>query len=367
MKLVQTTIWAFSLAINSICSAAMFQGLGSLPGTTPNSTATAISGDGSTVVGRSNGLAFRWTANTGIADFGMFSNASAVSEDGSFIVATSSDPNTPGEIFRWSASSTDSVFTSEDALSFGVPFASSISADGSVIVGVGDEAQQKNPWVWTANTGTIGLPLAVAFRGAATSISADGRVVAGSVSLVFSSSDIVIWIDSDGDGVFSNEIFLDPNASSQTSDGNATAISADGTTVVGSARSDTVFEPFRWTAQTGIVSLAVPAVVSTQSAIDVSGDGSIILGNFFIWDELHGGRLLENYLVDELGLGDAIEGWASIRAAGISDDGLTIFGNGINPQGLSEAWVVTVPEPATLSVLMVGILSLSYGRRRSGV
>jgi hypothetical protein len=47
-------------------------------------------------------------------------------------------------------------------------------------------------------------------------------------------------------------------------------------------------------------------------------------------------------LVDEFGLD--LTGWTLTSAAGISDDGLTIMGNGVNPDGKSEAWIAVLPS-----------------------
>ena len=47
----------------------------------------------------------------------------------------------------------------------------------------------------------------------------------------------------------------------------------------------------------------------------------------------------------------------------ISADGMTIVGSGTNPDGLREAWVATIPEPATLSLLMLGCLTLLTRKR----
>ena len=39
-------------------------------------------------------------------------------------------------------------------------------------------------------------------------------------------------------------------------------------------------------------------------------------------------------------------GWSLTAATGISFDGLTLCGEGVDPQGLREAWIATVPSPA---------------------
>ena len=66
-----------------------------------------------------------------------------------------------------------------------------------------------------------------------------------------------------------------------------------------------------------------------------------------VWNEDDGMHRLDEWLIDELGLGDALEGWKLTIATGISDDGLTIVGEGINPRGNDEGWVVKL-DPASL-------------------
>ncbi|GAH22327.1 unnamed protein product, partial [marine sediment metagenome] len=41
-----------------------------------------------------------------------------------------------------------------------------------------------------------------------------------------------------------------------------------------------------------------------------------------------------------------LTGWTLRSATGISDDGLTFVGYGLNPSGYQEAWIATIPEPA---------------------
>lgn len=59
-----------------------------------------------------------------------------------------------------------------------------------------------------------------------------------------------------------------------------------------------------------------------------------------IWDSSHGLRILQDVLVSDYGLGASLAGWQLTLADKITLDGNTISGVGINPQGLSEAWIV---------------------------
>jgi hypothetical protein len=46
--------------------------------------------------------------------------------------------------------------------------------------------------------------------------------------------------------------------------------------------------------------------------------------------------------------------WSSLGTAyGISDDGLTIVGTGFH-NGLGEAWIAHIPEPAAVLLLLLG-------------
>lgn len=42
----------------------------------------------------------------------------------------------------------------------------------------------------------------------------------------------------------------------------------------------------------------------------------------------------------------------------MSDSGTTIVGTGIDPQGFTEGWIATIPEPETAFLMMIGVLML---------
>jgi len=81
----------------------------------------------------------------------------------------------------------------------------------------------------------------------------------------------------------------------------------------------------------------------------------------FVWDELHGMRdlkaVLENFGLD-------LTGWSLTSATGISLDGLTIVGDGLNPEGRTEAWVAVIPEPSTAALLALGLVVFGLRRAR---
>ena len=58
-----------------------------------------------------------------------------------------------------------------------------------------------------------------------------------------------------------------------------------------------------------------------------------------------------------------LSGWTLEYANGISDDGVTIVGQGTNPSGFTEAFIATIPEPSTALLLGAGGAVLLRRRR----
>lgn len=223
-------------------------GLGDLPGGVFASYAFGASADGSVVTGMSgsaNGLeAFRWTQSGGMVGLGdlpggiFFSVAFDISADGSTVVGYSSvDGSAPGssasEAFRWTASSgmeglgdlPGGLYASR---------ANGVSADGSVVVGMGNSPNGVEAFRWTQSTGMVGLgdlPGAV-FRSEAFDISDDGSVVVGS-SVSAIGDEAFLWTQDTGmqnirqllieDGVDMTGWILDT----------ARSVSSDGSVIVG--------------------------------------------------------------------------------------------------------------------------------------
>lgn len=168
--------------------------LGYLPGFY-HSWANGVSADGSVVVGLSGGsggwpgpagTAFRWTQSGGMADLGwptdpaggQWSAASAVSADGSVVVGFWGGyaPIETQRPFRW---------TAEGGMVDlgGLGTAHDVSADGSVIVGQRYVASKGyEAFRWTEEGGMVGLGGHVpgAFDSKAFGVSEDGSLVVGS-------------------------------------------------------------------------------------------------------------------------------------------------------------------------------------------
>lgn len=129
----------------------------------PTSGATAASGNGSVIVGWSNGDhgAFRWTAATGMVGLGNLpgaeygSSATSVSADGLTVVGNG--PSAIGrQAFRWTAA-TGMVGLGDLPGGTFESTATGVSPNGSVIVGNGHDANGWQAFRWSASTGMIPL------------------------------------------------------------------------------------------------------------------------------------------------------------------------------------------------------------------
>jgi probable HAF family extracellular repeat protein len=341
---------SFIYTISEPAKQASFQGLGDLPGGAYHSAAYSISANGSVVVGQSESAsgteAFRWENGvmTGLGYLPAninFSDARGVSDDGSVIVGSSAyyhNSNTIGA-YKWTKSA-GMVFLGDNGWSSG---AMGVSADGSVIVGSNWRPDGEACRWTTTGRQDIGY-----YQSFAYGVSGDGSKIVGTISC--SSGHAAITWDAQG------------NASYLVSGRTTTpyGVSADGSVVVGAiyrAGPDLLFEAAIWTDDNQIHVIYSPLNISV-SAYDASADGSIVVGGAydwdddtrdnmaFIWDSTNGARNLKTVLTNDYGLD--LTGWKLISARGISDDGLTIIGTGVNPQGFKEGWIATIfAEPAT--------------------
>jgi probable HAF family extracellular repeat protein len=298
--------------IGDIFSPAPFFNPGPFPESANFSQATAISNNGSTIVGRSFGLngreAFRWTQSEGMKGLGdlsggdFYSDAVEASADGSTIVGESRSANGI-EAFRWTLSGGMQGLGDLSGGSF-FSTASDVSADGSIVVGSSRSANGTEAFRWTSLGGIQGLG------------------------------------------------FLSSSSFSSTE---ATAISADGSTVV------------------GVSSAMASDEVSNISFNATTRNSGLSSSESFIWTESGGMKSLQRLLTDA---GANLSGWKLNVATDVSADGRTIVGTGTNPNGRPEAWLArldatptptAVPETTPITPLLAGLaaLGISLGRKRN--
>ncbi len=145
------------------------------------------------------------------------------------------------------------------------------------------------------------------------------------------------------------------------------AMSDDGTVIAGGNHA------WMWTQSGGFVTLPnhgdgrAPGSVNTMSA-----DGTILAGgniltsaphSAFYWTAETGTRYVHEVMA---GYGIDLTGWSIRTVQGMSADGRSFMGDGINPQGQWETWYATIPQPlpAPGAVVVFGLAGVVVARRR---
>jgi len=158
-----------------------------------------------------------------------------------------------------------------------------------------------------------------------------------------------------------------------TGEGQAINIAPFGGTIVGDLLVGGVDTPAYWDAGGLAHLIGVASGFSGGLAAASSADGSMIVGSWydgvpdegtstaFLWTQADGVRPLIDVLTTDYGAD--LTGWTLNTAADITPDGNTIVGIGLNPNGLLEAYKVTVPAPCTPALLGVGALVATRRRR----
>lgn len=360
---------------SALAGGATFQTLGYLSTVYQRTYTFAVSPDGSAITGESYHDPFsedyyeaiRWTENDGFSGIGLLSGTHRASgkaiSNGGAVVYGNSWNSSLGAVFRWTPQT--GMTTLGHLPNMLGSSLSAASADGSIAVGYSSNgADAQAAFVWTEAEGMRDLNDVAGVSGlsSAAAISSDGQYIAGG-----STNGPFRW--SEVTGIEYLPVLRNGIGLSSVYD-----ISADGSTIVGAS---SIGGAVRWTEQDGIEVLGTldpnPSSYSTTTALGVTADGSVVVGNSggrfgfndgraFIWDEDNGMRNLKSALLDDYGLdlGD----WILYEASGISDDGTTIIGYGTPNQFSSsiESFVIRLPEPGTLTLFGLIVLACSRWR-----
>jgi probable HAF family extracellular repeat protein len=348
-----------------------------------------LSADGAIVAGSSldgNGIseAIRWQDGTftGLgylpgAPASAQSEATSISADGNVIVGFSSvslspQGNNRTEPFRivgnGPMTSLGRLPNTRDRLTQ----ATDVSGDGGVVVGWDQRAPTGiSAWRWTSGGGMTQLgPLPGSTIGAvARAVTTDGLTVIGDGDT--GASDNVAWrwragnIENLGDLPGGNV------------DATPFALSADGNVIAGRGHVTAPgfgnrYEAFRWQGGAFIGLGDLPGGDFTSEAYGITADGNTIVGfsadgsdqerGAFIWDAAHGMRDLRTVLINDYGL-TQLTGWNLDVAYAISPDGTTIIGDGLTPTGAFQGWIVRIPEPTASAAATLAVLVLIRRKR----
>jgi probable HAF family extracellular repeat protein len=295
--------------------------IGDLPGGSDEGYGSGIANDGSSLSGHGSGICeegWRWTESAGFSGVGdlpggaCFSHANGISGDGSVVIGRSDSTNGI-EAYRWTALGGVEGLGDLAGEAF-FSYAEAISEDGSAIVGGSISGAGFEAFRWTDLEGMVGLGdlPGGSFDSFANGVSSDGSLIVG---------------QSDSHGLPPFPPVVPPGFSSPPNNPG--------------------WEAFLWTQASnqmqGLGDLSGGDFFSI--AFDVS-DNALVVGfgttdaggEAFIWDSVNGIRNLKSVLETQ-GLAGALAGWTLQVATAISKDGRYVVGFGINPAGLTQAWI----------------------------
>lgn len=348
------------MTLGSSVSAQSITSIGIPPGGT-FSNANAVSANGSAVAATVDmASAYRWMSS-GLVSIGLLPGAYAtsaddISSDGAVIVGSAffDSPEETVRAHRWTASGgmQDLGLPAGGVASVG----SGVSGDGNVVTGYSFDVDfNTTAFRWTSGGGmqSIGtLPGGTSSEGR--KVSRDGSTIIGIASTP-QGDRAIAWTESGG---MQSLGLLSPGDSGSS----AWGVNANGTVVVGFSGSNAVI----WT--NGVVqNIGMLPGATNAIAYTVSDDGSLVGGySFFgneptatLWSQTLGTVDLNAYLPT---IGVDLTGWELDYTRDISADGTTIVGDGLF-NGELRGWVVTIPSPGSVAILGLGGLMAARRRR----
>ena len=322
-----------------------------------------VSGDGQVVAtvvytpGFINGAiprqAARWTAATGTVvispDLQGLYPVVGLSGDGAVIY---------GESWRWRAVGGYQDLTPQltNPIGWRTRTLFECSLDGLVVAGI-EGAYPQTGDMFRQSIGTGGavqlLPRAAGWPDGYfyfNTLSGDGQVLGGSTRQVTTNPF--------GSDTYAGVLITPTGTQVITPSGGqagVTDLSVDGSVAVGYAPfPNGNGSAFRWAAINGLIQLDAAFPASDGSyARATSLDGNVVVGDYFIfgqpgtraflWNATDGFVDLSDELVANYGLGTQLAGWTLLTATDISLDGRTIVGQGINPNGNEQAFLLRFP------------------------
>lgn len=313
--------------------------------------ASAMSADGRTLLyfdvprGWTSAL---WNADSGATALPL--DASLLSADGSVVVGMGEATIGEYEAVRWTAAQGLLPVSAESGVTL-----SALNADGSLAAGSLGTNQSSEAIRWTATglTRLGALPTARRTWGAAEALSQDGVVVAGLTADAGDEAAIFRWTEALGMTKIVRAFYGFDLADSAL----RTLLSDDGSVLAGTvsaAGSPYQGRAFRWTAGTGATLLEPNGLSFVRS---LSADGNVVLGSAyasggglagapiqgfspFVWDAVHGkrdlGALLAASSVD-------LSGWSFGEPVALSRNGKVVVGLG-TCNGVRALYRAALPE-----------------------
>jgi hypothetical protein len=238
-----------------------------------------------------------------------------------------------------------------------------VSADGSTAL----LHRGAQPLRWTAAGGITPLPGLPSGDHYAFAISADGSTVVGS-SWVGSTARMFRW----SARTQTAEYFSDLRADLRL-------VSADGQVLAGHASVDGVTRAFRWTEATGVQFLELPPGARSDAAyypLAMSADGSVLVGHLgnsfwngstwtghdaYVWTAETGSTRL-TALLESYGIG-LPTGWYWHDLVDVSADGRTFVGRASRRHPYREdSVIITIPEPLCCRMHSLAAAASTRGR-----